>query len=94
MLEEFLLTLLLSVLPCKVLVSSYLIYLLLINARQVNLVGCGDYIAGIDSSERNAVDFEWTGDEENTLLECLEEDDTLAAETTSEEDEDGAGGEG
>lgn len=54
---------------------------------------CGNDIAGVDSSERNAVDFEWTSDEENSLLECLEEDDTLAAESTSEEYEDGTGGE-
>ena len=39
------------------------------------------------------VDFEWTSDEENALLERLEEDDTLAAESTSEEDKDGARGE-
>jgi hypothetical protein len=82
--------LLLALFPGEVLVTSYFIDLLLINAGQIDLVGCGNNVAGVDSSERNAIDFEWTGDEENSLLECLEEDDTLAAESTSEEDEDSA----
>lgn len=53
-----------------------------------------DDIAGVYSSQRNAVNLEGTGDEENTLGEVLEENDTLAAETTSEEDDDGTGLEG
>jgi len=86
LLEELLLTLLLLALfPGEVLVTSYFINLLLVNAGEVNLVGCGDNIAGVDSSERNAVDFERTSDEKNTLLERLEEDDTLATESASKE---------
>jgi hypothetical protein len=57
-------------------------------------VGCSDDIAGVDSSERNTVNFEWASNEEDTLWEVLQENDTLAAETTSEEDEDGAWSEG
>jgi hypothetical protein len=53
-----------------------------------------DDIAGVYSSQRNAVNLEGTGDEENTLGKVLEENDTLAAETTSEEDDDGTGLEG
>ena len=53
-----------------------------------------DDIAGVYSSQRNAVNLEGTGDEENTLGEVLEENDTLAAETTSEENDDGTGLEG
>ena len=91
--EELLLALLLLALfPSEVLVTSYFINLLLINAGEIDLVGCGNNVAGVDSSERNTVDFEWTCDEENTLLECLEENDTFAAESTSKEDEDSAGG--
>lgn len=48
-------------------------------------------IPGVHPSEGDAVDFEGTGDEEDSLLEVLEDDDTLAAEATSEEDDDGAG---
>ena len=51
-------------------------------------------IAGVYSSQRNAVNLEGTGDEENTLGKVLEENDTLAAETTGEEDDDGTGLEG
>ena len=94
LLEELLLALLLLALfPGEVLVTSYFINLLLINAGEIDLMGCGNNVAGVDSPKRNTVDFEWTSDEENTLLERLEEDDTLAAESTSEEDEDGARGE-
>lgn len=54
----------------------------------------GDHIAGVDAAEGDTVDLEWAGDEENTLVEGLEEDHTLATETTGKEDEDGTGGEG
>jgi hypothetical protein len=51
-------------------------------------------VPGVHPSEGDAVDFEGTGDEEDTLLEVLEDDDTLAAEAASEEDDNGAGSEG
>lgn len=54
----------------------------------------GDHVAGVDATERDTVDLEGTGDQEDTLVEGLKENDTLAAETTSEEDEDGTGLEG
>jgi hypothetical protein len=93
LLEELLLALLLLTLfPGEVLVTSYLVDFLLVNAGEIDLVGCGNNITGIDPSERDAVDFEWTGDEEDALLERLEEYDTLATESASEEDEDRAGG--
>lgn len=66
----------------------------LINTLNVNGGGGSDDIAGVDSSQRNAVNLEGTGDEENTLGEVLEENDTLAAEATSKEDDDGTGLEG
>jgi hypothetical protein len=56
-------------------------------------LGCSDNVAGVNTAEGNTVDFEGTGNEENTLAEVLQENDALAAEATSEEDEDGAGGE-
>ena len=62
-----------------------------LDARDVNLGACCDNVAGVDASEGNTVDLEGAGDEENTLGEVLEEDDTLAAETAGEEDQDGAG---
>jgi hypothetical protein len=65
-----------------------------VNALQVNRGGGSDDISGVYPSQRNAVNFEGTGDEENTLGEVLEENDALAAETTSEEDNDGTGLEG
>jgi hypothetical protein len=66
----------------------------LINALDVHGGRGGNDEAGVYSSQRNAVDFERTGDEENTLGQVLEEHDTLAAETTGEEDDDGTGLEG
>ena len=57
-------------------------------------MGCGDNVAGVDAAEGDTVDLEGTGDEEDTLAEVLQKDDALAAEATSEEDEDGTGSEG
>ena len=54
----------------------------------------GDHVAGVDATERDTVDLEGTGDQEDTLVEGLEENDALATEAASEEDEDSAGLEG
>ena len=95
LLEELIFTLLLvTLLPGKVLLTSDLVNLLLVNTRQIDLVRCGDNVAGVDSAKRNTVNLEWASNEENTLGECLQEDDTLSTETTSEENEDSAGSEG
>ena len=91
LLEELFLPLLLLVLfPREVLVTCYLVDLLVVNAREIDLVRCGNNIARVNSSEGNTVDFEWTSDEEDTLLERLEKNDTLTAESASKEDENGA----
>lgn len=71
-----------------------LLDLLLIEAGDVDLVGSGDDVSGVDSAEGNTVDLEGAGDEEDALVKGLQEDDTLATETASEEDEDSAGLEG
>jgi hypothetical protein len=60
-----------------------------VNALQVNLGRGRDNVSGVYPSQRNAIDFERTGNEEDTLGKVLEENDTLAAEATSEEDDDG-----
>ena len=92
LLEESLLTsLLLSLLGGEVLGLGDLVNLLLVEAGDVDLVGGGDDVSGVDSSQGNAVDLEGAGDEEDTLLEGLQENDPLASEATSEEDENGTG---
>lgn len=48
----------------------------------------------VDTSEGNAVDFVRASDKKKTGLELFEEDDSLSAESTGEEDEDGAGSDG
>lgn len=94
LLEECLLSFLfVTLLPSKVLITCNLINLLLINTSQINLVRSSDNVAGVDAAEGNTVNFEGACDEEDALAEVLQEDDALAAETTSEEDEDGAGSE-
>jgi hypothetical protein len=93
LLEELLLALLLfAPLPCEVLVTGYFIDLSLVNAREVNFVRCGNDISSIDSPERDAIDLEWTSNEENALIKNLQENDTLASETASEENENGPRG--
>jgi hypothetical protein len=94
LLEECLLALLLLGLVLrKVLVLRDLINLLLVNTGEINLLGSGDNVASVDSAEGNTVDLEWTSNEENALWEVLQEDDALATEATSEEDEDSTGSE-
>jgi hypothetical protein len=75
----------------EVAVLASLLQDLLVNALDVHGGRGSNDEAGVYSSQRNAVDFERTGDEENTLGQVLEEHDTLAAETTGEEDDDGTG---
>lgn len=91
-LEESLLGLLLSLLLLgEVVGGGDLLEGLLVNSGDVNALGGGDNVAGVDTAEGNAVNLEGTGDKEDTLLEVLEEDDTLAAEATGQEDQDGTG---
>ena len=66
----------------------------LVNTRNLHLGRGRNDVAGVYPSEGNAVDFERTGNEEDTLLEVLEDDDTLATEAASEEDDDGTGSKG
>lgn len=45
----------------------------------------------VHPSERNTVDLEGTGDEEDALAQVLKEDDTLATEAAGQEDQDSTG---
>lgn len=92
--ESILARLLLLLLTDEVLRLGDLLDLLSIYAGNIDLVGCRNDVAGVDSSEGDTVDLEGAGDEENTLVEGLEKNDALAPETTSEKDEDGTGLEG
>lgn len=95
LLEESLLTgLLLGLLSGEVLGLSNLVDLGLVDAGEIDLLGSGDDVAGVDATKGNTVDLEGAGDEKDTLVESLKEDDALATETASEEDQDGAGHEG
>merc|ERR1712225_117399 len=77
----------------EVLCVRGLLNLLRVNTSEVDLLGSGDNVAGVDSAEGDTVNLEWASDEENTLVGGVQEDDTLATETASEEDENGTGGE-
>lgn len=96
LLEESLLgTLLVGLLVAgEVLLVGDLLEGLVVEAAERNGGAGSDHVAGVDAAEGNAVDLEGTSDEEDTVVKGLEEDDTLAAETTSEEDEDSTGLEG
>lgn len=92
LLEESLLAGLLGLLlPRKVLVVANLLERLAVEPADVNLGLGRDHVSCVDSSERDAVDLEGAGDQQETLCEGLEEHDALAAEAASQEDEDGAG---
>lgn len=92
LLEESLLAgLLLGLLANKVLGLGDLIDLCGVDTREVDLLGCSNDVAGVNSSQGNAVDLEGAGDKQNTLVEGLQEDNPLAAEAASEQDQDGTG---
>lgn len=92
LLEESLLGLLLSLLLLgEVVRRGDLLQSLRVNTGDVNARGGGDHVAGIHPSEGNTIDLEGTGDKEHTLVEVLEEDDTLATEAASEENQNGTG---
>jgi hypothetical protein len=75
----------------EVVACAGLLHNLLVYALQVDLGGGSNDIAGVYSSQGNTVDFEGTGNEEDTLFEVLENDDALAAEATGKEDNDDTG---
>lgn len=64
----------------------------LVNTGKVDFLGGGDNVSGVDASQRDAVDLEGTGHEEDALVEGLEEHYTLASESASQKDENGTGG--
>lgn len=92
LLEEGLLRLLLCGLVLgEVVRRRHLLESRLVNTTNVNALAGGDHIAGVHPTERDTVDLEGTGNEENTLVEVLEEDDTLATEAAGEENQNGTG---
>jgi hypothetical protein len=72
LLEKLLLSVLLvTLLPREVLLSGNLLNLRLVKTRYIDLLGCGNNVAGIDSSERNTIDLERAGNEKNALREMV-----------------------
>jgi len=92
--EGILASLLLGLLGGEVLRPRDLLNLGLVDAGKVDLDGCGDDVSRVDATKGNTVDLEGAGDEQDALVEVLEQDDALAAEPTSEQDQDGTGLEG
>jgi hypothetical protein len=92
LLEERILTRLAgSLVGGEVTILAGLVKDLLVDTLQINRSRGSDDIAGVYPSEGNTVDFEGTGNEENTLGKVLKDDNALAAETASKKDDDGAG---
>lgn len=92
LLEERLLGLLfLALLLGEVIRRGRLLKGRLVDSADIHALARSDHIAGVDPSQGNTVDLEGAGNKENTLVEVLEEDDTLAAEATGEEDQNRTG---
>lgn len=92
LLEERLLALLAlrTLLSHKVLWAGHFVQDRSIDAADVYFRSCSDHISCVHPSKRYAVDLEWACNQEGTLVEVLEEDDSLSSESTSEENEDRA----
>ena len=80
--------LLLRLVPGEVAVFCDFLNDFLIHALQRHLETRSNDIASIHTPKWDTIYLEWTGDQEDTLRDVFEEDDTLAAEATGEEDED------
>jgi len=63
-----------------------------LDTRQVDLGGGADHVSLVHTTEGNTVDLEGSVHEEEARCQLLQEDNPLAAETTSEEDQDGSWG--
>jgi hypothetical protein len=61
---------------------------LLVDTLKLDAATGSDHVASVHSAKRNTVDLERTGDQKHTLGQVLEEDHSLSAEATSEEDKD------
>lgn len=63
-----------------------------LDVRDVDLGRGGNHVGLVDTSDGDTVDLEGAGDEQKTRFELLKEDNALATEAASEEDEDGTRG--
>jgi len=61
---------------------------------KLDLGGGGNDVGLVDTLEGDTVDLEGAGDEQQARLELLQEDNTLAAVATGQEDKDGTGNDG
>jgi hypothetical protein len=52
--------------------------------------GGGNNVSGVDSSQGNTVDLEWARDQQGVVLQVLQVDNSLASESTGQEDQDSA----
>jgi len=64
------------------------------NSGEVDLGRGGDNVSLTDSSERNSVEPERSADEQKSAVQLLQEDNPLAPESSSQQDQDGTGGDG
>lgn len=62
-----------------------------VNRADVDASRCGNNVAGVNTSERNTVNLERSGNEKSVILKTLKEDDSLTTETASQDDQDSSG---
>lgn len=62
-----------------------------VNTTDVDLGGSGNDVAVVDAAQGNTVNLERTSNKQSAVLESLEENNTLAAETASQDDQNGTG---
>lgn len=91
LLEEGILALALLLLACPVLVLAHAVEDFGVEVRDIDRCAGCDYVAVVDTAQRDTVGLEGSGDQEDALVELAQENDALAGEATGEEDQDGAG---
>jgi len=63
-----------------------------LNLFNVQLGAGGDNVVLVDTTNWNSVDLVWTSDEEKTRFQGFQEDDPLSTVNTSQQNENGSGG--
>lgn len=60
-----------------------------VDTRDGNLGGGGNDVTRVDSSQWNTVNLEWTRNQQGTVLERLQVDDSLTSESTGQQNQNG-----
>jgi len=78
----------------RVLEIAVVIFLIQLEISEINFGPGRNDVTLVDTTKRNTIDFEWTGNQKKSRIQLFQKDDSLGLESTSEEDQNGSRGDG